>query len=321
MIMVFDVTRPSTLEDLRKWWIQFSERAPVPEDEAVDFCAVMVGNKVDIPEPRELGSGMRAERVTEVRAGEFARELIPVFPDSGHANGHAGPSTPNGHAQSNRHTPDPSPIIDIHPSLGLSRSASAPLNSDMGGTMTTTRTSNTIYHTPSSSLFDNYESAPSSLPSNHTTSPRRSLSLGRPRRPTAASTSSNSPTITPSLFTQRPRDAADDSDHLDENFDTRPAVEGEYDNVPPASPIPPPPPERGVKLMFASAKTGLGVADIFEYIARRVVSRWEWDERTERRKSLLVAENAVVESRSGRFRLFRDSSVGRKLEVGQCCSS
>ncbi|KZT35080.1 ras-domain-containing protein [Sistotremastrum suecicum HHB10207 ss-3] len=322
VIMVFDVTRPATLDDLRKWWIQFSERAPVPEEEAADFCAVMVGNKVDIPEPREFSQlspagGSRFERVTEGRAAQFARDLIPVSgsSDSETANGHASSSTttPNGH-----HTPSPSPIIEINPSHALSRSTSAPLNSSMGGTMTTTRTSNTIYHTPSSSLFDNYESAPSSLLSGSTTSPRRSLSLGRAQSRSRASTASNSPTITPSLFTQR---HPHDEDHLDENFDTRPntTTNGE-EIVSPSSPIPPPPPDRGVKLMFASAKTGQGVPDIFEYIAGRVVARWEWDERNERHRISLGGENAVVESRSGRFRLWRDLGVGRGAE-GRCCSS
>ncbi|KZS91707.1 ras-domain-containing protein [Sistotremastrum niveocremeum HHB9708] len=326
VIMVFDVTRPATLEDLRKWWIQFSERAPVPEEEAADFCTVMVGNKVDIPEPREFSQlspagGSRFERVTEGRAEQFARDLIPISgsSDSETANGHASSSTatPNGH-----HTPEPSPTIEINPSHALSRSTSAPLNSSMGGTMTTTRTSNTIYHTPSSSLFDNYESAPSSLPSNHTTSPRRSLSLGRAQSRSRASTSSNSPTITPSLFTQR---YSHDEDH-DENFDTRPhinptnATTNGEDPIP--SPVPPPPPDKGIKLLFASAKTGQGVPDIFEYIAGRVVARWEWDERgeSERRRGVLGGEGDVVESRSGRFRLWRDLSVGRTSD-GRCCSS
>jgi len=32
-------------------------------------------------------------------------------------------------------------------------------------------------------------------------------------------------------------------------------------------------------LLFASAKTGASVSDAFEYIAKRVVVRWEWEER------------------------------------------
>ncbi|KZP06234.1 hypothetical protein FIBSPDRAFT_876726 [Athelia psychrophila] len=36
-----------------------------------------------------------------------------------------------------------------------------------------------------------------------------------------------------------------------------------------------PPAERRPKLFFTSAKTGKGIADVFEYVARRVVVRWE----------------------------------------------
>lgn len=39
------------------------------------------------------------------------------------------------------------------------------------------------------------------------------------------------------------------------------------------------PPEQRPKLFFTSAKTGEGVADVFEYVARRVVGRWEWERR------------------------------------------
>jgi Ras-related protein Rab-7A len=39
-------------------------------------------------------------------------------------------------------------------------------------------------------------------------------------------------------------------------------------------------------LFFTSAKTGEGVSDVFEYIARRVVRRWEYEERLEGRQIL-----------------------------------
>jgi hypothetical protein len=37
-------------------------------------------------------------------------------------------------------------------------------------------------------------------------------------------------------------------------------------------------PLRGPKVFFTSAKTGAGVSDVFGYVARRVVMRWEWEE-------------------------------------------
>ena len=46
---------------------------------------------------------------------------------------------------------------------------------------------------------------------------------------------------------------------------------------------PPEPPERGTRLFFTSAKTGEGVSSVFEYVARRVVTRWEYEEAREAR--------------------------------------
>jgi Ras-related protein Rab-7A len=37
--------------------------------------------------------------------------------------------------------------------------------------------------------------------------------------------------------------------------------------------------ERRPKLFFTSAKTGEGVKEVFDYIARRVVVKWEWEAR------------------------------------------
>ncbi|KZT08835.1 uncharacterized protein LAESUDRAFT_628756, partial [Laetiporus sulphureus 93-53] len=46
--LMFDVNQPETLHALTKWWADFREKAPVPDDEAEDFCCVVVGNKVDL---------------------------------------------------------------------------------------------------------------------------------------------------------------------------------------------------------------------------------------------------------------------------------
>ncbi|KAG2339948.1 hypothetical protein BDR05DRAFT_834555, partial [Suillus weaverae] len=42
-------------------------------------------------------------------------------------------------------------------------------------------------------------------------------------------------------------------------------------------------PDIGPKLFFTSAKTGTGVSDAFEYIALRVVKKWEYEEAVEAR--------------------------------------
>jgi hypothetical protein len=52
----------------------------------------------------------------------------------------------------------------------------------------------------------------------------------------------------------------------------------------------------GPKLFFTSAKTGEGVNDVFEYIARRVVMRWEYEE--------------LIDEDIARARAFRNYSAG-----------
>jgi Ras-related protein Rab-7A len=150
-------------------------------------------------------------------------------------------------------------------------------------------TRESIYHTPSSSYFDAYESARSSpvpFPGGHATSPsdgsgsgfgsvgRGSLGKGIRRtngrndsttsRTSRSSVSSSSAkTITQSLFGRSSAANPAGAAH------------------PPALPTPPPlqPLERRPKLFFTSAKTGEGVNEVFEYVARRVVVKWEWEAR------------------------------------------
>ena len=42
---MFDVNQPQTLDALTKWWDDFRDKAPVPDDRADEFCVVVVGNK------------------------------------------------------------------------------------------------------------------------------------------------------------------------------------------------------------------------------------------------------------------------------------
>ncbi|TFK64461.1 hypothetical protein BDN72DRAFT_742775, partial [Pluteus cervinus] len=48
VILVFDVNTPETLESLTKWWAEFCQNAPLPEEDVEDFCCVVVGNKTDL---------------------------------------------------------------------------------------------------------------------------------------------------------------------------------------------------------------------------------------------------------------------------------
>ena len=69
---------------------------------------------------------------------------------------------------------------------------------------------------------------------------------------------------------------------------------------------------RGPKLFFTSAKTGMGVPEVFAYVAQRVVMRWEWEAET-----VYIdvpdfdGDNSTVHLRDGMTRPFRPA----------CCSS
>lgn len=72
------------------------------------------------------------------------------------------------------------------------------------------------------------------------------------------------------------------------------------------------PPERGPKLFFTSAKTGEGVHEVFEYIARRVVTRWEYEETIDAR-TLRVQEFPET------IRLGLTRGESNKRLTGGCC--
>ncbi|KAH8105072.1 ras-domain-containing protein [Phellopilus nigrolimitatus] len=394
-LLMFDINRPETLVGLARWWDQFKACAPVLDEEAEDFCCVVVGNKVDLAAEMEgegegeeyingsgaltrAGHGHERPRVTEAEAERFLEELVPrtaAAASSGtmsddEEEGAAGwewddpfairegedgigqnrrtsnlflrPSI-SGFSLHSVHTehhaaaaglllPVSSPSsgskprsqsISIqrgaapsHPYTRGAKSKSRSKSSDRSqfggtiGTMASTRTAHTLYHTPSSSFFgsgsDAFESAQSSpynayspLPLNThdppatdyptTPSPTR---LRSPRRMASGSSSNSSaPTITPSLFLRAqasasnsaaptpptPPDILDDARALSLPFPS-PASGSKY-----GSARLPPAPERRPKLFLASAKTGEGVAGVFEYVARRVVMRAEHTEAIEAR--------------------------------------
>jgi hypothetical protein len=117
------------------------------------------------------------------------------------------------------------------------------------------------FHTPASSISDGhdpYHSAQSS-PLSHSRSPSSSRSLHNHRSyHSSASTISTStvstsiaPTITPARY----------ANNLHTLLQTKPSR-----------------PLRGPKVFFTSAKTGAGLSEVFGYVARHVVMRWEWEE-------------------------------------------
>ncbi|KAG8703785.1 hypothetical protein FRC09_003947 [Ceratobasidium sp. 395] len=73
-------------------------------------------------------------------------------------------------------------------------------------------------------------------------------------------------------------------------------------------------PETGPRLFWASARTGDGVAPVFDYIARRVVQRWEWEE-----SRLGFDEGFEDDDGPTALRLRDDWGKGKKGWKAACC--
>ncbi|CAA7263615.1 unnamed protein product [Cyclocybe aegerita] len=344
-LLMFDVNAPETMEALKKWWADFRDKAPLADEDMQEYCCVVVGNKIDM-----VGSGRELqETVSESEALEFLDELVPSSSElslstsspstwTGNGNGHQdadgdgdelassqhtikppSPSSSPGHSRSSSIAiippPDSSHIRQPShsPKHQLSKSRSRSSSRFYSGTMTTTHTAVTIYHTPSSSLFDVYQSARSSPepwssseselhvePAANATARQRRLTM----LSTGSTSSGSAPTITPSLFArERQGNGAESVTPVSSPL------------IPAASGIPLPP-ERGPKLFFTSAKTGEGVADVFEYIAQRVVRKWEYDEWAEARRMHFREASGAAET----VRLQGSGARGQGTWA-ECCST
>lgn len=198
------------------------------------------------------------------------------------------------------------------------------------GTMTTTTFS--IYHTPSSSIYEDYASARSeSLASaSRITRPSASTTdLSRAGSP--APSQAGSPDGRPALrritsLTMSATSSATTVKPLHELKLTRsrsPAASFSLAHPPAAAPREngitplPPRPERGPRIFFTSAKTGMGVSDVFAYIAARVVKKWEYDEAEEsRRMSVWDAPMAATSA----VRLGEGDTRGKRIGA-RCCAT
>jgi len=281
---MFDVNNAESLLSLNKWWTEFRNNAPIAEEDTEGFCCIVVGNKMDLLQP-----GTR-NAVTEAEANDFIAQLIPLAPSPLSSRGPS-PEPPLSLSQVTirplnepnvreelelRRSPSPGAmrsnsiaITATHydsssnfqsrsPNHHIPKSRSRSSSRFITGTMSTARTALTIYHTPSSSIFDDFQSARSSpdleLSSNSSFYARRS-----------SDSSASATTITPSLFTrtlhQAPITAPTSTTPWDEPFHRLP--------------------DRGPKLFFTSAKTGEGVQDVFDYLANRVLAKWAYDESVE----------------------------------------
>ncbi|KAG0701099.1 ras-domain-containing protein [Suillus ampliporus] len=309
VLLMFDVSVPETMHALTKWWTEFKQRAPISDEEVDNFCCVIVGNKMDLIQP---GIGITMEE-----AQKFVQELVPLpAPEPPQSADSAvgeimveDPIAEDGEGTVDEHELDsdpslltPSARIDIQNrhNLSKSRSRSSTRRASTTG-FGTFRSGLTSFHTPSSSVSDVYASARSSpLPGSPPGSParvRRMTSLSS----TTTTSSSSALTITPSLF-----------------------MKGQRATTPPTPPLPdvpdapgfclPEPPDSGPKLFFTSAKTGSGVSEAFEYIALRVVRKWEYEEAVDARTFHIrdASDDDTV-------RLGLDDGGRKRNTPGACC--
>lgn len=239
------------------------------------FC-VVVGNKMDLAS--EMGDD-------EIASESDARALLlEVFPAL------AREVTPQENGKDNTTV---SQSIDIAPNPRESAARSRSSSRMPGGTMTTTHTSMTIYHTPASSLIGSSsqlsQPSPSLLnywtPRSGSPSTMDSGATSRPRNSSNSSDSSSLMTVTPSPLR---RIAAEDSSR---------------ETIGPLSP------DIGPALFLTSAKSGHLVSDVFDYVARRVVTRWEYEDKMGGSKS---------SDEEGSLRL--DEWHGRRKFGQDCCT-
>ncbi|KAG5650663.1 hypothetical protein H0H81_011452 [Sphagnurus paluster] len=272
VLLMFDVNTPSTLDALPKWWAEFRAHAPVPDEDLRTCCCVVVGNKVDL----ESGDG----RVSEAQVQHVLDVLVPPSPPPSppHEDQHPlAASIATLRPPPPAPPPAPSDSIAIHLAKPRSRSSAYLHTGTASGTVTSTHTSLSMYHTPSSSVSDVFASARSSPEpwgaSSHSHSHSRSSSASRlgalalsPSSPSMSvrSRQSSAATITPALLLARESAAASTSSFTTTTTTTTATT--------PASSSRP-------RLFFTSAKTGAGVCDVFAYVVRRVVRRWEAEAR------------------------------------------
>ena len=191
------------------------------------------------------------------------------------------------------------------PSALSQRPASSASSRFQGGTITSTLS---IYHTPSSSFFDQFHSTRASPEASVDAHARQCSASTSPERfPwTTASASSGSSgsalTVTPSLFGQ----STINGHSITTATTTVPFAVSRV-------------PDRYPRVFFTSAKTGAGVAEVFEYVVRRVVKKWEYEEALDAR-TMHIRET----SNSDTIRLGlagANGRQGRKGEGRMCCAA
>ncbi|KAJ3740220.1 ras-domain-containing protein [Lentinula detonsa] len=315
-LLVFDVNTPDSLHALKKWWEEFKVHAPLEDDELGSFCCVVVGNKLDLDEGR-------VSRVSYEQARTFMDTLVPPElyhdreEDSDEEDDPLSASqmtaTPiRMHSKPAHQLLSPSSSITTSQPRLRSRSKSTEPHLTRSIYASSSVSGLSVYHTPSSSVYNHYDSARSSPDLNSVSDsgsyPPRPLppliigNLGNAGSLGSLSGGNTSAvTLTPSNW---------------DKFDSTRSGLG----IDPDSPIPssqselkiPQTPDTGYRLFFASAKTGEGVNDVFEYIAKRVVGQWDWESKqAQRRREAGEEEDEHDADDGGRDARARASRGGR----------
>jgi Ras-related protein Rab-7A len=289
---------------------------PIPDEEIQKFLLELI--------PVPSSSGASAEGVGEPDGLPDPAPLLVDEPqptqngngDSNAGNGHPFPSTRGGGDPDTSRERTTSISIVARPNSR--RDDSRASQTRQGGTMGTTRT---IYHTASSSLLDSDAPTPSRPPvAGFNWSPPASSSLGTSygagtpssrRRQASTTTTHSSATVTLGMY----RTLSHQSQGQSAALSPQPTnIDVESTSNP--NPAPKPHPDQGAHLLYASARTGEGLAEIFEYTARRVVQKVEWEEEEDQR-----AFGVVEPGQSSRIMLNgRGTQDGRKARKwGRCC--
>ncbi|KAH9959496.1 P-loop containing nucleoside triphosphate hydrolase protein [Lactifluus volemus] len=315
-LLMFDVNKPATLHALTRWWSEFRTCAPLADEDMEEYCLVVVGNKTDLISGSDNAT-------TEEDALRLIDELVPPS-DTRSTSSPATPdiilldetstahATPDADGDPEVDTDTSVPTIMIPPrtssidltshhhkrtSKSHSRNSQLSFAAAHGGTLGSTHTGFTSFHTPASSFSDGAHAEPfqSAL----------SSPLSRSRSPSSSS---------PLIHAHNNRSHTTRRCSLSPStisISTAPTITpARYATAQALARVMPPRPPRGPKLFFTSAKTGAGVSDVFAYIAQRVVTRWEWEEaRAEQPNG--VSTVGLDQAMIGQKKTFRST----------CCSS
>ncbi|KAF5380704.1 hypothetical protein D9757_007016 [Collybiopsis confluens] len=281
-LLVFDVNSPDSLQALNRWWEEFKAHAPLREERDVArFCLVLVGNKVDLG-----GGSVSPKQAREVMDTLVPPELYTTEETSSTARPASFSSSPSGshhphpsysHSRLHRSpqislkikrprfTPIPhSPKLSrsFEPSPLVAGSVDSFASSGAGTAMAVTLTPGT---------WDQFDSS-------HRGDEDRAGRDGGLRYNSINSVASSVSAAESFFSAYSALPSRDSSAFVHPNLPLRPSSSTQAHSQTSPSPAEP---DSGPRLFFSSAKTGEGVTEMFQYIAKRVVQRWESEESNE----------------------------------------